>query len=320
MPKGKFTKEQNTHIESFMPDFVKELERGVDGTGLTHWKQSMASNILDSPSSYPSIWIHHMSCFVTSFLPQTVVRKFTNYRNHIWLPSQPCSESALTNKKANPLLEFSSIRNGRQLFTEENAESLATASKQRVLDTGNKSHAAVYQTVLKEQWDSLTGEEQSGWNDRAELEAGNVVHQLLGDAEMMLFYAFRQPYTGDLLVGTIHGHCVDNQQNFGGTAEDLDIQYGQPWGEFAEDVKPPETLIKSSSYTSKTQTQYNCIEGSSIHTSKYAGTSGGGGGGEGRQTHTNPAPPVPAPAPPPNPGRTGGAFHVTDDDVSVAAG
>ncbi|KAJ6614083.1 hypothetical protein B0H10DRAFT_1951003 [Mycena sp. CBHHK59/15] len=49
MPKGKFTKEQNTHIESFMPDFVKELERGVDGTGLTRWKQSTASNILDSP-------------------------------------------------------------------------------------------------------------------------------------------------------------------------------------------------------------------------------------------------------------------------------
>ncbi|KAJ6619076.1 hypothetical protein B0H10DRAFT_1947089 [Mycena sp. CBHHK59/15] len=198
MPKGKFTKEQNTHIESFMPDFVKELERGVDGTGLTRWKQSTASNILDSP------------LFLS--LDMVAVPRKT------WF-------------------EFSSIRSGRQLFAEEN------------------EGAGAYQTVLKQQWDSLTEEEQSGWNERAELEAGDVSQnqqefattmtlalrdlcqsQLLGDTEMVLFYAIRQPDTGDLLARTIHGHCVANQQNFGGTAEELDMQYGQLWSEFAEDV------------------------------------------------------------------------------------
>ncbi|KAJ6596710.1 hypothetical protein B0H10DRAFT_2232291 [Mycena sp. CBHHK59/15] len=233
MPKGKFTKEQNTHIESFMPDFVKELERGVDGTGLTRWKQSTASNILDSPLflSLDMVAVPRKTWF------ETIVRKFTNYRNHsgshrtraLNLPSQT--------KKPIPYSSFHPFGAGR------------------MLDTGNNGYAGAYQTVLKQQWDSLTEEEQSGWNERAELEAGDVSQnqqefattmtlalqdlcqsQLLGDTEMMLFYAFRQPDTGDLLAGTIHGHCVANQQNFGGTAEELDMQYGQLWSEFAEDV------------------------------------------------------------------------------------
>jgi hypothetical protein len=48
MPKGKFNTHQNAHIESFMPDFVKELYRGLEGVPLTHWKQAKASHILES--------------------------------------------------------------------------------------------------------------------------------------------------------------------------------------------------------------------------------------------------------------------------------
>ncbi|KAJ7720735.1 hypothetical protein B0H14DRAFT_3170426 [Mycena olivaceomarginata] len=47
-------------------------------------------------------------------------------------------------------------------------------AKQRVRDTGKKCYAAVYQIILKEQWDSLTVEEQTNWNDRAELLAANI--------------------------------------------------------------------------------------------------------------------------------------------------
>jgi hypothetical protein len=47
--KSKFSAEQNKHIESFFPDFVKKLDNGVPSGELTLWKQNTASNILDSP-------------------------------------------------------------------------------------------------------------------------------------------------------------------------------------------------------------------------------------------------------------------------------
>ena len=107
---------------------------------------------------------------------EMIVRKFTNYRNQVYLklPEHASLPTALSSKKGNPLLKFSSVLSGRQLFAQENSELLAAATKQRVLDTGHKSHAAVYQIILKERWDSLTCEQQSNWNDRAELEAGNI--------------------------------------------------------------------------------------------------------------------------------------------------
>ena len=49
MVKGQFTQLQNTHIESFFPDFVQQMDKGVAGANLTRWKQTQASNILDSP-------------------------------------------------------------------------------------------------------------------------------------------------------------------------------------------------------------------------------------------------------------------------------
>lgn len=48
MAKGQFTQAQNTHIQSFFPEFVKEMEKGVMGHALTRWKQTKASVILDS--------------------------------------------------------------------------------------------------------------------------------------------------------------------------------------------------------------------------------------------------------------------------------
>ena len=49
MVKGQFTELQNKHIESFFPDFVQQMDKAVAGTKLTRWKQTQASNILDSP-------------------------------------------------------------------------------------------------------------------------------------------------------------------------------------------------------------------------------------------------------------------------------
>ncbi|KAF7371488.1 hypothetical protein MVEN_00003400 [Mycena venus] len=146
---------------------------------------------------------------------------------------------------------------GRELFARDNHQFISAAVHQRSLDTGIKNSAAVYQTILKEKWDSLSGEGQSVWNDMAETEAGDVGKnqqefsaymtlalrdlcqgKVLGDAEMLLFYGFREPSTGDLSIGTIHGHSVHNSVNFGGSREEIELQYGHPWSEFAEKAIP----------------------------------------------------------------------------------
>ncbi|KAJ7231785.1 hypothetical protein C8J57DRAFT_1250915 [Mycena rebaudengoi] len=260
---GKFNTHQNAHIESFMPDFVKELNRGLEGVPLTHWKQAKASHILESDlfSNLDMSEISRKGWF------DMIVRKFTNYRNQVYRksPGHEMFSTAISSKRANPLLKFSSVLSGRELFAKTNSEFIDAATQQRVLDTGNKTHAAVYQTILKEKWDSLTGEQQSTWNAKAEEQASNIQQnqqefaptmtaalrdlcqgKLFGDAEMLLFYVFRQPDTGDLLAGTIHGHCTPNRQHFGGSPEDLDLNYGQPWSEFAEEAIPRPILINPS--------------------------------------------------------------------------
>ncbi|KAJ7894770.1 hypothetical protein B0H13DRAFT_1885854 [Mycena leptocephala] len=62
--------------------------------------------------------------------------------------------------------------------------------------------------------------------------------KILGDAEMLLFYALRKPSSGDLRSGTIDGHSVHNQVHFGGSRNELELHYGQAWSEFAESVIP----------------------------------------------------------------------------------
>jgi hypothetical protein len=48
MPKSQFNRAQNDFIESFLTEFVTEMDKGVSGAKLTQWKQSKASIILDS--------------------------------------------------------------------------------------------------------------------------------------------------------------------------------------------------------------------------------------------------------------------------------
>ncbi|KAJ6600923.1 hypothetical protein B0H10DRAFT_1958533 [Mycena sp. CBHHK59/15] len=202
---------------------------------------------------------------------EMIVRKFTKYRNQVYLKSphvQSASSSLSNAKKNNPLLKFSSMVTGRQLFSQENHDEISSAAKQRALDTGNNNPGLLYQNILKERWDGLSGAEQSDWNDRADAEAGDVKlitlpwlnppsrnqeefpmyissallnlceGKILGDAEMVLFYAFCESGTGDLVAGTVHGHSGHNQLNFGGSREELQLSYGKPWSDFAEDVIP----------------------------------------------------------------------------------
>ncbi|KAJ7814352.1 hypothetical protein B0H14DRAFT_2604222 [Mycena olivaceomarginata] len=259
--KSKFSAEQNKHIESFFPDFVKKLDNGVPSGELTLWKQNTASNILDSPL-FESLDLQTMT---RKEYYERIVRKFTNYRNQVYDKAHKHEGSPpkpLDLKKANPLLKFSTLTTGRQLFADETHETTILLSKQRALDTGPSNPAALYQNILKERWDALSAEEQAAWNKRAEANAGDVEKNqaefadvlslslqhlcqsnLLGDAEMVLFYAFREPNHGDLLAGTIHAHSQHNQLNFGGSNEEMQQSFGRNWSDFAEMVIPHQSTI-----------------------------------------------------------------------------
>ncbi|KAJ7790511.1 hypothetical protein B0H14DRAFT_3891150 [Mycena olivaceomarginata] len=251
MAKGQFDRPQNDHIESFFPEFAKELDRGVDGAALTKWKQAKASSIMESPA------FTNLDLKKESKEGMMIVRKFTNYRNQVYRKSATAIPTpALANRKANLLLKFSSITSGRQQFAKENSESITAAAHQRLLDTNNKSLAAVYQNVLKERWDSLSGEEQLDWNERAEKEAGDTSQNqrefvetmslalrdlcqggLVGDAEMVLWYSFREVGNGDLMAGSIHSHSVRNDTNFG-VGLDFHAEYQNAWWDFCDHSIP----------------------------------------------------------------------------------
>jgi hypothetical protein len=64
---------------------------------------------------------------------------------------------------------------GRQLFERERRESINKSTTDRLASTGHHNSAAVYQTVLKEKWDSLPDPDHEAWNVRAAAEAGDVV-------------------------------------------------------------------------------------------------------------------------------------------------
>ncbi|KAJ7303457.1 hypothetical protein DFH08DRAFT_825914 [Mycena albidolilacea] len=224
--KRKFNAEQNKHIESFFPDFVKKLDNGVPSGELTLWKQNTAPNILDSPL-FESLDLQTMT---RKEYYERIVRKLTNCRNQLYDKAHKREGSPpkpLNLKKANPWLKFSTLMTGRQLFVEETHETTILLSKQRALDTGPSSPAALYQNILKERWDALSAEEQATWNKRAEADAGDVEKNpaeftdvlslslqhlcqsnLLGDAEMVLFYAFCEPNHGDIRAGTCSIGCL----------------------------------------------------------------------------------------------------------------
>ncbi|KAJ6557429.1 hypothetical protein B0H10DRAFT_1967092 [Mycena sp. CBHHK59/15] len=258
MGKGQFTAAQVEHLNSYLPDYIAKLDAGVRGIELTRWKQDTANTPLAS-AEFEELDLSKNS---RSKWFKMIVRKYTNYLHHIYKKAHPEILSTSEIIKANPLLKFSSTLSGRQLFAREMHPAILAAAKQQVADTGT-TEAGAYQTTLKKMWDALSKDDKLDWEEKAEEELGDValnqeefrtnIHQALsglcqggivGDAEMMLFYGFRDPETGDLLAGTqvfrsrqmIHGHSKHNQGNFGGA--ELQQTYGVPWSIFAESVIP----------------------------------------------------------------------------------
>ncbi|KAJ7465833.1 hypothetical protein B0H11DRAFT_2049476 [Mycena galericulata] len=255
-----FTLVQKSYIESFMDLFCAELDNGVEGTALTKWKQDTANQILDSPlfvdldlQVNPKKKWHEM-----------VVRKFTNYRTQVYLKRNPTSETSRSSRKGIPLLHFSSLLTARQFFARDNNAGIHSEASTRLASAGGVGTlGALYQTVLKEKWNALDEDSKEGWQSKAEKFAGNIEQNqkdfclgmqsalgdlcqggLLGDAEVLMFYAFRDA-KGDLDTGTLHAHSVHNKINFGGTKEELWHSYGQPWYQFAENAIPRHSQAKA---------------------------------------------------------------------------
>ncbi|KAJ6484790.1 hypothetical protein C8R45DRAFT_1098938 [Mycena sanguinolenta] len=263
MRQGQFTKAQRLHIESYTDAFVAALNDSMEGKKLTDWKQKTANEILNS--------LHFADLDTSEFsrkqLFEMIVRKFTNYRNQVYLKDIGNVGKPEPPSPTGPLFKFSSLITGRQLFVRTNSEAINLAASQRLTESGQNNPGAVYQTVLRERWDALSIEDQHHWGEMAAAGSGDTeknqqefrpkMHQaltdlaqtgLIGHAELLLLYAFRKPASGELDIGVIHGHSVHNQANFGGSRTEFQTKYGDPWGMFADRVIPiPHPLVTENS-------------------------------------------------------------------------
>ncbi|KAJ6609746.1 hypothetical protein B0H10DRAFT_1954380 [Mycena sp. CBHHK59/15] len=226
MPKCQFSPAQVQHLDSYLPEYIARLDARAPTKELTLWKQATATKILASPEfSDLDLAKHPRAKWF-----EMIVRKYTNYLHQVYKKAHPETVSASDIIKANPLLKFSSVLSGRQLFARDMHDEIVAASKQHVIDKGT-NEAGTYQTVLKTMWDGLDADKKIEWDARAEEECGDVavnqeefhtnIHQALqglcqsgivGDAEMLLFYAFREPETGDLKAGTRYSWTFNTQQ------------------------------------------------------------------------------------------------------------
>ncbi|KAJ7260071.1 hypothetical protein C8J57DRAFT_1637611 [Mycena rebaudengoi] len=208
MGKSPFTEAQNAYIDSFMDALTAKLDAGTDSHELTKWKQTTASEIQNSPLfTTLDLAVHNKQQWF-----RIIVRKFTNYRNNIYLKKKSPPTQTQSPTKGASLVNFSSVLTGRQLFAREQADIINKAITERLATSEHTSTAAIYQSVLKEMWESLGLEDQETWKTKASNEAGDVAN--------------------------IHGHSSHNRINFGGDRSELQAKYGVPWITFAENVLP----------------------------------------------------------------------------------
>ncbi|KAK6977780.1 hypothetical protein R3P38DRAFT_2581088 [Favolaschia claudopus] len=221
-----------------MPAFCAQLDAGVNGVALTKWKQETANDILASPLSAGKLDVSNNSqkawhevclqlytslqsicALISAIVLQIVVRKFTNYRTQVYLKKADSTVAPPPKHRGVPLLHFSSLLTARQLFAKENEGVLHSAAEERHAATGTGTVGSAYQTVLKEKWDALDSDARDEWQTRADKFGGDIhrnqtdfkesMHTalatlcqggLLGDAELLLFYGWRD-LKGDISTG-----------------------------------------------------------------------------------------------------------------------
>ncbi|KAJ7718619.1 hypothetical protein B0H14DRAFT_3521619 [Mycena olivaceomarginata] len=261
MRQGQFTTPQRLHIESYLEAFTTLLDDGLEGKKLTDWKQNTASDILGS--------VQFSDLDTTVFSRKQwfdmIVRKFTNYRTQVYLKNSETLTPPQPPSPTGPLFKFSSVLTSRQLFAKDNSASINSAAAQLLTAKGHGTLVSAYQSVLKKTWDALASNEKTRWEERAAAGTGDIeknqaefcpkMHYalselakggLLGDAELLLFYGFRKPGSGELDIGIIHGHSALNRTNFGGTTTELQANYGDPWAMFADAVIPRAIVAENS--------------------------------------------------------------------------
>ncbi|KAJ7906339.1 hypothetical protein B0H13DRAFT_1880654 [Mycena leptocephala] len=236
MAKGKFNDLQKAHLNTYLPEYIKKLDDGTSRNKLTAWKQATARKALASPAFADLDYTKYSR---TKWF-EMIVRKYTNYVHQVYRKTHPENISMSSATRANPLLKFSSILSGRQLFARDKQADVAAAAKQLDSDKGAQAtnEVASYQTALKQLWDGLSPEEQAEWDEKAEDECGDIDKNQKEFAENI--HQALEAYAKAVLIDSIHGHSKHNKTNFGG--EDLGQNYGAPWSKFAEDASSSITV------------------------------------------------------------------------------
>lgn len=187
MAKGHFSADQTEHLNTYLPKYIEKLDACASTLELTRWKQATATKALASPQFADLDFdkFNRTKWFEVRILTpvrpsldqlsptQMIVRKYTNYLHQVYRKTHPETVSPSAMTKANPLLKFSSVLSGRQMFARDMHDDVVAASKQRVVDKGTND-AATYQIVLKEMWDALSIDERAEWDTKAEDECGDV--------------------------------------------------------------------------------------------------------------------------------------------------
>ncbi|KAJ6532200.1 hypothetical protein B0H10DRAFT_2247703 [Mycena sp. CBHHK59/15] len=153
----------------YLPEYIARLDARAPTKELTLWKQATVTKILASPEfSDLDLAKHPRAKWF-----EMIVRKYTNYLHQVYKKAHPETVSASDIIKANPLLKFSSVLSGRQLFARDMHDEIVAASKQHVIDKGT-NEAGTYQTVLKTMSDGLDADKKIEWDARAEEECSDL--------------------------------------------------------------------------------------------------------------------------------------------------
>ena len=93
------------------------------------------------------------------------MKKFSNYYQEMKRKHGVCGNKSSVNEQK-PMKLFEETT-GRQLF-EERHEEINREAAHRRMTSPSTNHAGIYQTVLKEMWESLDDDQQMQYNNAAE--------------------------------------------------------------------------------------------------------------------------------------------------------
>nr|GAT47289.1 predicted protein [Mycena chlorophos] len=244
-----FTTAQEAAIRSHYAAWRAVLEAGTTRTSRRDWKNTTASQLLDSPS------FSSVSPSRRRGVHAKIARKFGNHRHHQHLVDKAALTTILPDTRPaepNPLLPR--LPTGREMYADAHAEEISRALRGHAADAPNRP---VYQSVLKGLWDALSAEEREDWNSEAKARAGDVAKNQanfagamslaardicqsgrFGDGELLVLFSFRAADGEDLVAGCVEGHCKSNTMRQRFLGAQLESEVGMRFAEWTDDVLP----------------------------------------------------------------------------------